>query len=93
MRERDDIGSSYSLTQRSVVARRQLHASIGAVVAIALIAIAAVLTVRVSSTPGQVVASDPSHRPVKAVVREVPSQRMQAKDQTKTDQAKTDRGS
>lgn len=89
MSEKHDSGSNYDLTQRSAVARRQLHASIGALLAIAVLATATALSVRVSTAPaGLATADNQRHRPVMAPVRQAPSQRMQA-----TDQAKSDRGS
>lgn len=77
--------SSRSLTHRSTVARRQLHVSLGAVVVIALVAVAAAVGLRGSPTTDQTaahVAKTPTI--VKAGVRQLPSQRMQATDQGKT---------
>lgn len=80
---------SRSLTQRPAVARRQLHASIGAIVVIALVAVAAAVSLRGSPPDGQV-AANAQKKPiiVKTVVRQTPSQRLQA-----TDQAHNGRGS
>lgn len=81
--------TSRSLTQRPTVARRQLHASIGALVVIALIALAAAVSLR-GSPPDSQTADNAQKKPpiVKTVIRQSPSQRLQA-----TDQAHNGRGS
>lgn len=80
---------SRRLTHRPAVARRQLHASIGAVVVIALVALAAAVSLRTLPAPDQAATNaTKASKIVKAAVRQTPSQRMQA-----TDQSKGDRGS
>ena len=81
-------GEGQNLTYRPTVARRQLQASLGAIVVIALVAMAATVSLRGSSSSGQTALNAPNRAPiVKTTARETPSKRMQA-----TDQAKSGRG-
>lgn len=78
--------NSVTVTRPSV-ARRQLETSIGAVVVIALVAVGSAFSMR--ANPGaandQIAKAVTAPIVVKAAVRSVPSQRMQAIDQTRLD--------
>lgn len=87
MNVNDSQGESRSLTHRPAIARRQLHASVGAIVVVALIAVLAAVSLREGASNANQTAAHAPRMPtiVKAAVREKPSQRMQATDQTRSD--------
>lgn len=78
--------SSFHATMPAV-ARRQLHMSIGAVAVIAMVAIGTAVGMRSAvPTAGETAARATNAQViVRAAVREVPSERMQATDQTRPD--------
>lgn len=77
----------YAAASRPSVAKRQLEMSIGAVAVIAMVAVGAAFSARSNATVGndQVAHATPAPVVVKAAVRMVPSERLQATDQTRLD--------